>query len=123
MPYLNKPPKREKKSTYHSNTDMRKLRQQAYNTTQWRQTRETYLKQHPLCEECLNKGKVTPASSVHHIDSPFKTGEINYHLLLDFDNLMAICHECHGEHHAKEQGHTTTAEIITRLDELLNDNQ
>lgn len=118
MPYLNKPPKKEK-TTYHSDTDMRQLRQSAYNTTAWRQTRETYLKQHPLCEDCLSKGKVTPATSVHHIKSPFKGGEINHHLLLDFDNLMAICHQCHGEHHAKEQGHKTTKEIINELERLM----
>jgi len=80
---------------------MRDLRQKAYQNTTWRKTRETYLRLHPLCEECLKKGKVTPATSIHHKESPFKGGEVNYTLLTDFNNLESICHECHGEIHSK----------------------
>lgn len=119
MPYINTP-KKTKKSTYHSNTDMRKLRQDAYNQTSWKKVRKTYLLQHPLCEECLKKGKVTPATSVHHIKSPFKGGETNQFLLLDYNNLESVCHECHSEIHNKEQGYKPVEEIIKELDKLFN---
>lgn len=121
MPTINLPPKK-KRDTNHKQTDMRKLRQSAYNTTAWRKLRETYLKQNPLCEECLKKGKVTAASSVHHIKSPFQNGCVNQALFLDFDNLESICHDCHAELHNKEQGHITPQEVIRQLEELMSDN-
>jgi 5-methylcytosine-specific restriction protein A len=101
---------------------MRELRQKAYNTTIWRKIRLTYLKNHPICEECLAKGKVTPATSVHHIKSPFKGGEINYTLLQDYSNLEAVCHECHAEIHNKEQGHISPEDVLKQLDDLFNEN-
>jgi 5-methylcytosine-specific restriction protein A len=102
---------------------MRKLRQSAYNTTEWRKLRETYLKQHPVCEECLNKGKVTPATSVHHKESPFKKGEINRHLFLDYNNLMSVCHECHADIHNREQGNVTIQDVLRQLADLLDENK
>lgn len=119
MPTINRIPKKEKKSTYHSDTDMRKLRQTAYQSSQWRKLRETYIKQNPICEDCLSKGKVTPAVDIHHNNSPFKTGEINWHLLLDYDNLSALCKECHSLRHNKETGYKSPEEIINELDRLL----
>ena len=98
---------------------MRVLRQSAYNNTTWRKMRDTFLHENPLCADCLAKGKVTPATSVHHIRSPFKGGEINWNLLLDYNNLMALCHECHGIRHAEEQGHKPAEKIIEELDALL----
>lgn len=80
--------------------------------------RDTFLKNNPICADCLAKGKVTPATSVHHISSPFKGGEINWTLLLDYNNLMSLCHECHGERHAEEQGHKSPEKIMEELDEL-----
>ena len=101
---------------------MRILRATAYNNQNWKKLRETYLKTHPLCEECLKKGKVTPATSVHHKVSPFKNGEINYNLLLDYNNLESVDHECHAAIHNKEQGHISPEEIIRQLDALFDEN-
>jgi 5-methylcytosine-specific restriction protein A len=121
MPTINKPEK--KKKTYErKETDMRKLRQQAYQTTEWRRLRDVYMRQHPVCEECLNQGKVTPATDIHHLISPFQHGEINYKLLYDYDNLMALCKECHGNLHAAQQGHVSPEEVLKQLDDLFNEN-
>lgn len=110
LPKKQKPPRKE--------TDMRKLRQKAYNNTEWRKLRNTFIKEHPLCEECLRHGKVTAAHDVHHKKSPFINGEINYSLLLDENNLESICQDCHG----KEHGHKITAvDMLKVLDELLGD--
>lgn len=79
------------------------------------------MKQHPICEECLKKGKVTPAEDIHHEKSPFRGGEVNYGLLLDYDNLMSLCKECHAAIHNKQQGHISPEEIIKMLDELFGD--
>lgn len=110
----------KKTNTYNRNqTDMRKLRQKAYNNSSWRKLRESYLRQNPLCEDCLSKGKVTPATDVHHIKSAFRGGEINWNVLLDYNNLQALCKECHGNHHAKEQGHVSAQDVLEFLEELL----
>lgn len=121
MPTINKL-QRKKKSSERNDTDMRKLRQEAYQNTAWRKMRDTYLVSHPICERCLEKGKVTPATDIHHKRSPFKKGEINWTLLLDYDNLMSLCKECHGELHANQQGHMTAEEVLKQLDDLFNEN-
>ena len=118
---LNKKPKKETQRNEH--TPNRDLRRQYYNTTEWRKLRESYIKQHPICEECLNKGKVTPATSVHHKQSPFKNGTANKQLFLDYNNLMAICHECHAEIHNREQGHISPQDILKQLADLLDENK
>ena len=120
MATINKIPKKDKPN--RQETPKRKLRQIAYQSQSWRKLREVYMHQHPLCEECLKKNKVTPAQSIHHIKSPFEKGVINYQLLLDPNNLMAVCNECHGEIHNREQGNMSAKDIIAQLDKLFDEN-
>jgi 5-methylcytosine-specific restriction endonuclease McrA len=47
----------------------------------------------PLCEHCLTKGMVKPATEVHHIIAIARAP----HKRLDIDNLMSVCHACHEE--------------------------
>lgn len=119
MPTINKI-QRKKRPTDKKETDMRELRRKAYNNTAWRKMRDTYLHEHPICEECLKKGKITPAEDIHHKKSPFKGGEINYGLLLDYDNLMAVCKKCHQLIH--NQKALSAEEIIRQLDALFDEN-
>lgn len=121
MAYLELNKKPPKTNTDRNNTDNRKLRAKAYNNSTWRKMRDTYLKEHAVCQDCISKGKITPATDVHHIKSPFKNGEINYSLLLDYTNLISLCKECHGMRHAAEQGHKTAEIIIEELDKLFED--
>jgi 5-methylcytosine-specific restriction protein A len=104
MATINLPPKK-KKDNKRNNTPMRELRQRGYNNSTWRKLRNTYLKEHALCQDCIAKGIITPATDIHHIKSPFQNGEINYNLLLDVTNLVSLCRACHGERHSKEQGY------------------
>ena len=125
MPTINKIP-RKPKSTNHTDTDMRKLRQSAYTSTQWRKVRDTYLKNHPVCEECLKEGKVNAGTldeplHVHHRSSPFTGGKINYELLLDDNNLETICPYHHAMEHQAQKGVNSPEKIIAILDELLLD--
>lgn len=122
MPFVNKL-ERKKKTYERKETDMRKLRQQAYQNSTWRKLRDTYMHSHPICEECLKQGKVTPAEDIHHKRSPFKGGEINYSLLLDPENLMALCKDCHAEQHNKERGIKTVQQTLEDLDLLFNNNE
>ena len=102
-------------------SDNKKLRSVAYNNSQWRKLRDTYLREHAICQDRLAKGKITPATDIHHLRSPFKNGEINWNLLLDYTNLTSLCRTCHGNRHAAEQGHKTAEIIIEELDKLFED--
>lgn len=115
--------KKKTNKTTHNNTDMRKLRQKAYQSTAWRKLRESWIKMHPLCEECLLEGKVTPAEDVHHVRSPFKNGQINYQLLLDENNLTSLCKKHHAEIHNRQEGKTTAADVLRVLAELLEEKE
>jgi len=121
MPRINKIERKKRSQAPRKETDMRKLRQKAYQNKHWRKLRDTYMKEHPICEECLKHGKVTPAEDVHHIRSPFRGGEINYNMLLDYHNLESVCKDCHGEIHAAQQGHQSPEKILQALDELFQE--
>ena len=56
----------------------------------WRRIRRIYIQAHPLCEQCEQKGRITPAEEVHHI-LPLASGGTN-----DEGNLMALCKCCHS---------------------------
>ena len=120
MPVINKAPKKPRAP--RRNTDMRELRRKTYSNTTWRKLRDTFMKEHPICERCLAKGKITPATDVHHMKSPFRNGEVNYSLLLDDKNLMSLCRECHGQIHASQQGHVSAEDVLKQLDDLFNNN-
>ena len=122
MPTLNTP-KKTKNNSQHKQTDMRKLRQKAYQSKEWRALRDNWMKMHPLCEECLLEGKITPAEDVHHVRTPFKGGVINYQLLLDKNNLTSLCKKHHAEIHNKQQGKTTAADVLRVLAELLEEKE
>ena len=61
---------------------------------------------HPLCQKCLEQGKLTPTTEVHHRLSPFQRGiteEEKERRAFDENNLMCLCRDCHiKEHHKGE---------------------
>ena len=61
----------------------------------WKRIRDTYIKAHPLCEECQKQGKLTPAEEVHHKLPIKKDGSHSR------DNLMSLCRSCHNKIHAE----------------------
>ena len=119
MPYIQKLPKKEKPP--RNNTDIRKLRQKAYNDTRWRRLRMWYYSLHPLCEVCLSKGKVVPGVDVHHKQSFIVDGEIKWEKFLDGNNLQTVCNQCHSDIPAKEEGNNTARQMIEILDSLFED--
>jgi len=56
----------------------------------WRAFREVYLAKHPLCLECQNAGRLTPATEIHHIIPVEDDGTDRE------DNLMPLCKSCHA---------------------------
>lgn len=123
MPTLNLQKKTKKETNQRNeNTASREIRRKAYNNTEWRKLRDTYIKEHPLCEDCLNEGKVVPAEDVHHIRSPFQNGECNKALLLDYNNLMALCKQCHNKRHNPNQA-PKIQDVLRQLADLLDENK
>ena len=55
----------------------------------WRTTRDLYVSKHPLCERCLEAGRLVPADEVHHI-LPVERGGTHAE-----DNLTSLCRSCH----------------------------
>jgi 5-methylcytosine-specific restriction endonuclease McrA len=81
----------------------REFAKKFYHTQAWKKTREAYIKSvGGLCERCLAKGLIVPATMVHHkiYISPENINDTS--VTLNWDNLEALCTDCHAEEHAKE---------------------
>ena len=82
----------------------REMRQTYYQKAAWRKLRDWYIMEHPECERCSTSEHPVLSEEVHHIKSPFRHGlteqERNM-LLLDPNNLEALCAKCHKEEHNK----------------------
>ena len=59
----------------------------------WHRIRARYAAAHPLCERCLQEGKLTPVEEVHHI-VPISQGGTH-----EETNLMSLCQSCHTKIH------------------------
>lgn len=65
----------------------------------WKEIRDRYISQHPICELCFKNGKTKTAEHVHHRLALSKGGTN------DESNLMSLCKSCHSRLHAKEKDH------------------
>lgn len=71
-----------------------------YSSKAWQTCRNEYMKKaHYLCEVCLRKGIYKPAVIVHHKIEIDPMTINNPEIALGFDNLEAVCRECHAEYH------------------------
>ncbi|MGL5440304.1 MAG: HNH endonuclease [Filifactoraceae bacterium] len=69
--------------------------QAIYISVAWKTARKRALsKSNFLCEDCIKKGRVTPAIDVHHI-KPLKDGGKAFEL----SNLKCLCRACHRKAH------------------------
>lgn len=67
-----------------------------YNAS-WRIARLRFLRNNPLCAECLRQGRITPATVVDHI-IPHR-GDVN--LFWNEQNWQSLCKCCHDQKTAK----------------------
>lgn len=75
-----------------------------YHSKAWKSLRLQALRRdHYTCQECLKKGKITPATTVHHI-KPIRTLK-GKEKALKLENLETVCAACHNRLH-KERGKT-----------------
>ena len=81
---------------------MREFAKKFYHSQAWKKCRASYIKSvGGLCERCLAKGLIVPATMVHHkvyID-PENINDTS--VTLNWDNLEALCTDCHAEEHSK----------------------
>jgi 5-methylcytosine-specific restriction protein A len=61
---------------------------------EWQKTRAAYLAQFPLCQDCEEQGRLTPAEEVHHLVKPKGPGDPMFH---DPANLRSLCVSCHSK--------------------------
>lgn len=68
----------------------------------WEKCSESYMTYvNGLCEECRRNGKLTPAEEVHHKIKLTPLNVNNPEISLNWDNLEALCKECHMKKHRK----------------------
>ena len=79
---------------------MRAIDSRFYNSPEWHRCKDTYLESvNHLCERCLAKGIYEPAKIVHH-KIPLTDQNVNdLSISLSWDNLQALCRQCHAEVH------------------------
>ncbi len=66
-----------------------------YNSDAWQRARLLQLRLYPLCYECEQAGRYTPATLVHHVDELTAAPD----LALDLDNFRSLCGPCHTRLH------------------------
>lgn len=69
-----------------------------YTSRPWRDLRAAFLEANPLCEECAEAGRDTPADTAHHRIERLKAPW----LALVWSNLVASCSPCHTRHHKRK---------------------
>ena len=80
----------EKHKPLHSD-EQRSANPRGYDH-RWNKARKRYLVTHPLCAECLKRGRYVKATDVDHI-VPHRGDKI---LFWDESNWQALCHSCHS---------------------------
>lgn len=81
---------------------MREFAKKFYKSRQWQHCRQAYIKSvGGLCERCLAKGVIKPAEMVHHKVYISEKNINDPTVTLNWDNLEALCNDCHAEEHSK----------------------
>lgn len=81
-----------------------------YKSKAWQKCRAEFLKSKGgLCERCLKQGIMKPATVVHHI-TPI-TDERDPSITLNWNNLEALCRECHEREHDRNRKRYTVDEF------------
>lgn len=65
----------------------------------WMERRARWISEHPLCEYCQAKGRVTAAEEVDHGVPLFKGGAD------DETNFVSTCRSCHKDKTARDRGY------------------
>lgn len=71
-----------------------------YHSGPWKRARaNVWARDHGLCQRCLERGRVTPAEIVHHIEELTPENICDPDISTNPDNLTCLCRECHAAVH------------------------
>ena len=71
-----------------------------YHSSEWESCRVAYMKRvGGLCERCRAQGRIVPAKIIHHKIHLTPANINDPTIALDFNNLEALCKQCHEEEH------------------------
>lgn len=74
-----------------------------YKSKAWKKCRASYMELiNGLCERCLEHGIIKPAVIVHHKITLDDETARDPEIALNFENLQAVCIECHNELHYRK---------------------
>ena len=106
---------RERDRRYNSKRDPKY--KQFYNSNEWKTLREKKLQDEEYqCEKCNSKGKRKLATEVHH-KKYIQTDE-GWELRLDYDNLEALCIDCHNHRHSRFQKRKVVRDDETKTNSM-----
>lgn len=95
-----------------------------YDSTAWKTCRKAYMKKAGgLCERCLASGILRAADLVHHKIVLTPENITHPEISLSFDNLEAVCTDCHralheNEHHQAHEKLRRKSRKRWRVDEF-----
>ena len=73
-----------------------------YSSWAWRKCARSYRDSvGGLCERCRQRGQITPAAEVHHKIRLTPENVNKPEIALNWDNLEALCEDCHKKTHRK----------------------
>ena len=75
----------------------------AVTTAHWQKASKVYLREHPLCEECMRNGKYVQAEVVDHV-IPHRGDQ---KLFWDSGNWQSLCKRCHDKKTGRIDGRPT----------------
>ena len=94
------------------NISMQEYAKSFYKSKAWEKCRRSYIKfVGGLCENCLQKGIVNPATMVHHKIYITPENIRDASITLSFANLQALCRQCHADIHAGKERRYTVDEL------------
>lgn len=70
----------------------KKQKDRPHNNRRWYAHSRAYLRDNPLCVDCLSEGRTTLSTETHHIAKARENPDMMY----DDANLMALCRNCHS---------------------------
>ncbi len=71
---------------------IRGSRQDRGYDSHWERVQRVKKKANPLCEQCLEAGRLVQTQMVHHLIPT----DIRPDLVLEWDNLQSLCWSCHA---------------------------
>ena len=91
---------------------MKDFAKRFYKSKAWQQCRAAYIKSvGGLCERCLEQGRYTPATLVHHRIEITPNNINDPNITLNWGNLQAVCRDCHAEAHTNRVVRYTVDEL------------